>query len=174
MYCKIVCVCVFVCVCQSLSSISLFTIPWTLACQAPLSMEFSRHEYWSGQSLPSPGILPMHVLNPGLLYCRWILHCLSHQGSPHIKFYNHKLLETILAIGFSMSKIKNNQFSCSVMSDLCDPMNCSTPGLPVHHQLPELTQTHVHRVGDAIQPSHPLSSPSPPDPNPSLNQGLFQ
>ena len=45
---------------------------------------------------------------------------------------------------------------------LCDPMNCSTPGLPVHHQLPQFTQTHVHRVGDAIQPSHPLSSPSPP------------
>ena len=58
----------------------------------------------------------MHVLNPGLLYCRWILHCLSHQGSPHIKFYNHKLLETILAIGFSMSKMKNNQFSSVVQS----------------------------------------------------------
>ena len=57
---------------------------------------------------------------------------------------------------------------------LCDPMNRSTPGLPVHHQLPEFTQTHVHRVGDAIQPSHPLSSPSPPDPNPSQSQGLFQ
>ena len=50
---------------------------------------------------------------------------------------------------------------------LCDPMNCSTPGLPVHHQLPEFTQTHVHRVSDAIQPSHPLSSPFPPAPNPS-------
>jgi len=47
---------------------------------------------------------------------------------------------------------------------LCDPMNCSMPGLPVHHQLPEFTQTHVHQVGDAIQPSHPLSSPSPPAP----------
>ena len=57
---------------------------------------------------------------------------------------------------------------------LCDPMNRSTPGLPVHHQLPEFTQTHVHRVGDAIQPSHPLSSPSPPAPNPSQHQGLFQ
>ena len=57
---------------------------------------------------------------------------------------------------------------------LCDPMNHSTPGLPVHHQLPEFTQTHVHRVGDAIQPSHPLSSPSPPDPIPSQHQGLFQ
>ena len=53
-------------------------------------------------------------------------------------------------------------------------MNCSTPGLPVHHQLPEFTQTHVHQVNDAIQPSHPLSSPSPPAPNPSQHQGLFQ
>ena len=52
-------------------------------------------------------------------------------------------------------------------------MNCSTPGLPVHHQLPEFTQTHVHWVGDAIQPSHPLSSPSPPVPNLSQHQGLF-
>ena len=57
---------------------------------------------------------------------------------------------------------------------LCDPMNHSTPGLPVHHQLPEFTQTQVHRVNDAIQPSHPLSSPSPPAPNPSQHQRLFQ
>ena len=57
---------------------------------------------------------------------------------------------------------------------LCDPMNHSTPGLPVHHQLPEFTQTHVHRVGDAIQPSHPLLSPSPPAPNRSQHQGVFQ
>ena len=57
---------------------------------------------------------------------------------------------------------------------LCDPMNRSTPGLPVHHQLPEFTQTHVHRVGDAVQSSHPLSSPFPPDPNPSQHQSLFQ
>ena len=57
---------------------------------------------------------------------------------------------------------------------LCDPMDCSTPGLPVHHQLPEFTQTHVHWVGDAIQPSHPLSSPSPPAFNLSQHQGLFQ
>ena len=53
-------------------------------------------------------------------------------------------------------------------------MNCSTPGLPVHHQLPEFTQTHVHRVSDANQPSHSLSSPSPPAPNPSQHRGLFQ
>ena len=57
---------------------------------------------------------------------------------------------------------------------LCDPMNRSTPGLPVHHQLPEFTQTHVHRVSDAIQPSHLLSSPSPPAHNPSQHQSLFQ
>ena len=56
----------------------------------------------------------------------------------------------------------------------CDPMNRSTPGLPVRHQLPGFTQTHVHRVSDAIQPSHPLSSPSPPAPNPSQHQSLFQ
>ena len=68
-------------------------------------------------------------------------------------------------------KVVSSVQSCPT---LCDPMNCSTPGLPVHHQLPEFTQTHVHRVGDAIQPSHLLLSPSPPAPNPSQNQGLFQ
>ena len=57
---------------------------------------------------------------------------------------------------------------------LCDPMNHSTPDLPVHHQLPEFTHTDVHWVGDAIQPSHSLSSPSPPTPSPSQHQGLFQ
>ena len=68
------------------------------------------------------------------------------------------------------------QFSSVAQSclTLCDPMNRSTPGLPVHHHLPEFTQTHVHRVSDAIQPSHPRSSPSPPAPNPPKNQSLFQ
>ena len=68
------------------------------------------------------------------------------------------------------------QFSSVTQSclTLCDPMNCSTPGLPVHHQLPEFTQTHVHQVSDAIQPSHPPSSPFPPAPSPSQDQGLFQ
>ena len=66
------------------------------------------------------------------------------------------------------------QFSSVAQScpTLCDPMNHSTPGLPVHHQLPEFTQTHLHWVGDAIQPSHPLSSPSPPAPNPSQHQSF--
>ena len=71
---------------------------------------------------------------------------------------------------------KSIQFSSVAQScpTLCDPINRSTPGLPVHHQLLEFTQTHIHRVDDAIQPSHPLSSPSPPAPNPSQHQSLFQ
>ena len=74
------------------------------------------------------------------------------------------------------SVIHSVQFSSVSQSclTLCDPMNCSTPGLPVHHHLPEFTQTYVHRVGDAIQPSYPQSSPSPPAPNSSQHQSLFQ
>ena len=72
----------------------------------------------------------------------------------------------------------NKLFICSSVAQLCptlcNPMNCSMPGLPVHHQLPESTQTHVHWVSDAIQPSHPLLSPSPPAPNLSQHEGLFQ
>ena len=64
--------------------------------------------------------------------------------------------------------------SVQLCPTLSDPVNPSMPGLHVHHQLPEFTQTHVHRVGDVIQPSHPLLSPSPPAPNPSQHQGLFQ
>ena len=68
-----------------------------------------------------------------------------------------------------LSKYYSVQFSSVAQPclTLCDPMNCSTPGFPVQHQLPEFTQTHIHRVSDAIQPSHPLSDPSPPAPNPS-------
>ena len=72
---------------------------------------------------------------------------------------------------FSSVQLSSVPQSCRT---LCDPMNCSTPGLPVHRQLPEFTQTHVHGVGDAIQPSHPLSSPSPPAPNSSQHQNFFQ
>ena len=66
------------------------------------------------------------------------------------------------------------QFSHSVVSTLCDPMDCSMPGFRVHHQFPEFTQTHVHWIGDAIQPSHPLSSPSPSAFNHSQHQGFFK
>ena len=75
-----------------------------------------------------------------------------------------------------MRKFLMYQFSLVTQSclTLCDPMDCSTPGFPAHHQLPKLTQTHVHWVGDAIQPSHPLSSPSSPAFNLSQHQDLFQ
>ena len=75
-----------------------------------------------------------------------------------------------------MDITKSVQFSSVTQScpTLCDPMNNSTPGLPAYHQLPESTQTHVHCVSDAIQPSHPLSSPSPPTFNLSQHQGLFK
>ena len=79
---------------------------------------------------------------------------------------------TALCVIISRSiQIRSVAQSCPT---LCDPMNRRTPGLPVHHQLLEFTETHVHRVSDAIQPSHPLSSPSPPAPNPSQHQSLFQ
>ena len=78
--------------------------------------------------------------------------------------------------GLNITYLLYIQFSSVAKScpTLCDPMNRSTPGLPVHHQLLELAQTHVHWVSDAIQPYHPLSSPSPPAPNPSQHQSLFQ
>ena len=91
---------------------------------------------------------------------------------------NYCLVNLQIEYGFEGFPFNNVsvQFSSVTQSclALCDPMNCSTPGLPVHHQLPEFTQTHVHQVGDAIQPSHPLSSPTPPAPNPSQHQSLFQ
>ena len=99
--------------------------------------------------------------------CFYIFMCLQQQ---------YPTLSTKICISYSScNKLASVQFSSVTQScpTLCDPMNCSTPGLPVHHQLPEFTQTHVHRVGDAIQPSHPLSSPSPPAPNPSQHGGLF-
>ena len=100
------------------------------------------------------GILWTQESNWGLLHCRRILYQLSYHGSP--------------------SSVQSlSRFWVAFLS-LCNPMDCSTPGLPVHHQLPEFTQTHADWVGDAIQPSHPLSSPSSPAPNPSQHQGLFQ
>ena len=146
---------------QSLSRVQLFVTPRTVACQVPLSKGFSRQEYWSGLPCPPPGdgveprsptlqvdslpseppgnskntrvdslsllqgIFSTQELNQGLQHCKWILYQVSYQGSLPIK------------------KISSVQFS-SVVSTLCDPMNRSTPGLPVHHQLPDFTQTHVY------------------------------
>ena len=82
--------------------------------------------------------------------------------------YSHLAYLTYMQSSVQFSSVTQ---SCA---SLCNPMNCSTPGLPVHHQPPDFTQIHVHQVGDAIQPSHPLSSPSPLAPNPSQHQSLFQ
>ena len=99
---------------------------------------------------------------------------LSKEAREHTPSFMHtgKMLETYR----SLLKRVSVHFSSVALScpTLHDPMNLSTPGLPVHHQLLEFTQTHVHRVSDTIQPSHPLSSPSPPALNPSQLQGLFQ
>ena len=86
------------------------------------------------------------------------------------------MLEKILESPLDSKEIQPVQSSSVSQScpTLCDPMNRSTPGLPVHHQLPESTQTHVHWVDDVIQPSYPLSSPSPPALNLSQHQGLFK
>ena len=105
-----------------------------------------------------------------------ILTCLK--GS-HILVRERDILTKIFIIVYTLKYSLNDRAilvssvaqSCPT---LCNPMNRSTPGLPVHHQLPEFTQTHVHRGGYAIQPSNPLSSPSSPAPNPSQHQGLFQ
>ena len=109
------------------------------------------------------------------------------QGTLKSLLQHHNFLKFIFLLKdncftefYFLSNLNMNQPSAQFSSvaqscpTLCDPMNHSTPGFPVHHQLPEFTQTHVHRVGDATQPSHPLSSPYPPAPNPSKHQGLFQ
>ena len=143
------------------------------------------------------GIFPTQGLNLCLLNCRWILdswatlpsesRCLRGESDP-----TEGPLCSYQATGSSSDTLIHwkgvwrskytfrewgnwVQFSRSVVSDSLPPWTThSMPGLPVHHQLPEFTQTYVRRVGDAIQPSHPLLSPSPPAPNPSQHQGLFQ
>ena len=89
---------------------------------------------------------------------------------------SHEIKRHLLLGRKAITNLSSVQFISVAQScpTLCNPMNCSMPGLPVHHQLPEFTQTQVHRVSDAIQPSHPLSSPFPPAPNPSQHQSLFQ
>ena len=105
----------------------------------------------------------------------------SHQSSHQPKYWSFSFSispsnEYSGLISFRIDWFERAEFSSVAQSclTLCNPMNRSTPCLPVHHQLLEFTQTHVCRVGDAIQPSHPLLSPSLPAPNPSQHQGLFQ
>ena len=126
------------------SRVWLFATHLTAACQAPPSMGFSRQEYWSELPCPPPGDLP----EPGIKLVSLMFPGLAG------KFFTTSAINSCLT--------------------LCDPMDCSTPGLPVHHQLLQLAQTHVHQVSHANQPSHPLSSPSPPAFNLSQFVGLFQ
>ena len=87
----------------------------------------------------------------------------------------HRVLKKAALWSFAGHRAIHCDFSSVQFSPtFCDPMNRSTPGLPVHHQLPEFTETYLHQVSDTIQPSHPLLSPSPPAPNPSQHQSLFQ
>ena len=158
--------------------------PIDCSCQAPLFMGIlqARILEWvvmpssTGSSQPRDGI-------PGLPPCRQIVYWLSHQGSPSrwiqyiIYYINCIVLHVKTNFGMlkTVHQVLSVQFSSVTQScsTLCDPMNRSTPGLPVHQQLQEFTQIHVHWVSDAIQPPHPLSSSSPA-PNPSQHQSLFQ
>ena len=108
--------------------------------------------------------LPCWSLGFGLFL--WIGWCKNQNLTYHCWFYILHCLKLHSLVQFS-----SVTQSCPT---LCDPINHSMPGLPVHHQLPGFTQTQIHRVSDGIQPSHPLSSPFPPAPNPSQHQGLFQ
>ena len=121
-------------------------------------------KYWSFSFNISPS-----NEHPGLISFRmdW-LDVLAVQGTLKSLLQHHSSKASILRCSVQFSSVAQSY------PILCNPMNCSTPGLPIHHQLPEFTQTHVHWVGDAIQPSNPLSSPFPPALNPSQNQGLFQ
>ena len=112
---------------------------------------------WASRLLPSPG------------YCKQC--CDEHWGTRVCFNYGFLGVYAQQWDCWVIDQIRSVAQSCPT---LCDPMNRSMPGLPVHYQLPEFTQTHVHQVSDAIQPSHPLLSPSPPAPNPSQHQSLFQ
>ena len=138
---------------KSLHHVWLFVTLWTVACQTPLSMGFFRQEDLHGCHALLQRMLLTQGSNPGLL-----VSCISRQT---LYLYCH---------------LKNSdQFSsvAQLWLTFCERMNLSTPGLPVHHKLLEFAQTHVHQVGDTIQPPHPLSFPSPPAFNLPQHQFLF-
>ena len=140
---------------------------WTVAHQAPLSIGFSRQEYQSGLPFPSPEDLPTTGTESMFTALAGRSFTTETTGKP-IQ-YSSLMIDLFFLI-FSSVQFSSVAQSCPT---LCDPMNHSTPGLPVHHQIP-FSQTHVHRVGDAIQPSHARSSPSPPAFSLSQHKGLFQ
>ena len=113
------------------------------------------------------GIFPTQRLN-------WHLLCLLHWQVSSLPLVPPGKLHVSVCMCVCVCVCVFSSVQLLSRVQLCDPMNHSMPGLPFHHQLPEFTQTHVHRVSDVIQPSHPLSSPSPPAPNPSQHQSLFK
>ena len=140
--------------CVLTQSVSDSMTPWAVARQALLSMAFPRLEYWSGLPFPSPGDLP----NAGIE--------LTSLGGGFFTAMPPGMFRCSESCGcFSVAKL------CPA---LCGPTYHSTPGFPALHDFPECVQTQVRGVGDAIQPSHPLSSPSPPAFNLSQHQGHFQ
>ena len=173
-------------------------------CLFKLFMGFSRQECWSGLPFPFPVYHVLSELSTMTHPFWVALHGVPHSFNELDKAMIHVIsLVSFLWLWFSFFALwwirglwklpdgrnwlwrklslvlvgKAMLSFCSVAQScltLFDPMNRSMPGLPVHHQFPEFTQTHVHQVSDAIQPSHPLSSPSPPAPNPSQHQGLLQ
>ena len=134
---------------------------WTVILQAPLSVGFSRREYWSGLPFPSPGDLPSPGIEPGLPHWEQSFYCLSHEGSP----LDHQG-NPLVSIAWSVSLYICLSaywlfllFSCSVVSDSLQHRGLQHTSFPVFHHLPEFAQTHVHRVGDAIHHlvlCHPL------------------
>ena len=130
---------------------------WTVACQVLLSMEFSR-QFHSSTAVPFSRGSSQPRDQTGVSCIAGRFFPAELPGKP-IYMYQFSSVQWISVAQSGPT--------------LCNPMNRSTPDLPVHHQLPEFTQTYVHRVGDAVQPSHPLSSPSP-TPSPSQHQSLFQ
>ena len=122
---------------------------------------FSISPFWNGNVYP----MPIPLLYFGNTQFVWF-----HRFTVVEEFclrLNH--ISSLTQVQFSSVQFSSVAQSCLT---LCDPMNRSTPGLPIHHQLLEFTQTHVHRVSDAIQTSHPLSAPSPPAPNPSQHESF--
>ena len=146
------------------SHVGLFATPWTVA-QGVLCP-------WNSPD-KNTGV-DCHALLQGIFPIQWsntLLLSLLHSQAGSLP-----LAPTWEALVKWTPQFKSDQIRSVTQSclTLCNPMNRSMPGLPVHHQLPEFTQTHVHRVSDAIQPSHPLSSPSPLAPNSPQHQSLFQ
>ena len=139
--------------------VMLFATLWTTQ-----TIEFSRPEYWSGQPFPSSGNIP----NPGIEPRFPTLQAESLPVEPQ-----RKPLRILIARNYLID-FSSDQFSHSVVSDSLRPHESQHGRSPCHQQLPEFTQTHVHLVGDVIQPSYPLLSPSPPASNPSQHQSLFQ